>query len=518
MSDWRPALQRKEALCELEARLKLDPASIALRFERACLFHEMGQIEEAKQAYLDVLTRSPAHVGALNNLGTLLYFTGYRTAARSAYTEAIRQHPDQPMAHVNLGNLFLEAGELAAAREHYEAALSIDAQFIQAHQGLGNLLAELGQEEAAAKHQRLGHWDRKPTELPYRGEVEPVSLLLLTSGRRGDVPIRHLLDDRIFRTFVVMPNVFDPDVPLPEHQVIFNAIGDADLCQQSLDRAVTLMERTFAPVINSPAAVLGTGRAANARRLAQIPGVVAPTIATFSREALASPEASRALDHRGLRFPLLLRAPGFHNGRHFLLVEDAAQLASALGELPGNEFTAIQYLDARGADGHHRKYRVMMIGGWLYPLHLAISANWKIHYVTADMKENAGHREEEARFLEDMPGVLGPRAMAALAEIQNMLGLDYAGIDFGLNAEGDVLLFEANATMTVLPPERDRRWDYRRAAVERVEDAVRKMLLDSAKARHQPGYPHPEQTSALDPTIYWQPVQQELETRKCSTV
>ncbi len=160
MTDWRPALQRKEALCELEARLKLDPASIALRFERACLFHEMGQMEEAKQAYLDVLTRSPAHVGALNNLGTLLYFTGYRTAARSAYTEAIRQHPDQPMAHVNLGNLFLEAGELAAAREHYEAALSIDAQFIQAHQGLGNLLAELGQEEAAAKHQRLGHWDR----------------------------------------------------------------------------------------------------------------------------------------------------------------------------------------------------------------------------------------------------------------------------------------------------------------------------------------------------------------------
>ncbi len=130
------------------------------------------------------------------------------------------------------------------------------------------------------------------------------------------------------------------------------------------------------------------------------------------------------------------------------------------------------------------------------------------------MRENAGYREEEARFLEDMPGVLGTRAMAALAEIQNMLGLDYAGIDFGLNSQGDVLLFEANATMTVLPPERDRRWDYRRGAVERVEDAVRKMLVDKAKR----GYAQAEQTSALDPTIYWQPVRQELETRKCSTV
>ena len=508
MTDWQPAVVRKEALCEVEARIKLDPESIALRFERACLLNEMGRNEDAKHAYLDVLTRCPAHVGALNNLGTLLYFTGYRTAARSAYTEAIRQHPDQPMAHVNLGNLFLESGELAAAREHYEAALSIDAQFAEAHQGLGNLLAELGQEESAAQHQRLGHWDRRPTELPYRGEAEPVSLLLLTSGRRGDVPIRHLLDDKIFRTFVVLPNVYDPDAPLPEHQIVFNAIGDADLCKQALDRAVTLMDRTFAPVVNAPAAVLGTGRAANARRLAEVPGVVAPTIANFPREALAQGRALGSLLRRGLQFPVLLRSPGFHNGQHFVLVEGASQLPTALAELPGDELTAIQYLDARGDDHHYRKYRVMMIGGWLYPLHLAISEHWKIHYITADMAENAGHRAEEARFLEDMPGVLGPHAMAALAEIQNVLGLDYAGVDFGLNAEGDLLLFEANATMTVLPPQKDRRWDYRRAAVQRIEDAVRKMLVDKAKAKDG---------ATTEPTIYWQPVQ-ELETRKCSTV
>src|SRR5580692_9801711 len=444
MNNWQPALVRKEALCEVEARIKLDPELVALRFERACLLNEMGQNEDAKQAYLDVLTRCPGHVGALNNLGTLLYFTGYRTAARSAYTEAIRQHPNQPMAHVNLGNLFLEAGELAAARARYESALAIDNKFAEAHQGLGNLLAELGQEEAAAEHQRLGHWDRRPTELPYRGEAEPVSLLLLTSGRRGDVPIRHLLDDKIFRTFVVLPNVYDPDAPLPEHQVVFNAIGDADLCQQALDRAVTLMDRTFASVINAPAAVLRTGRAANARRLADVPGVVAPKIANFSRLELAGPAAAELLDRRGLKFPVLLRAPGFHNGKHFLLVEKAAQIESALADLPGDELTAIQFLDARGADGQYRKYRVMMIGGWLYPLHLAISPHWKIHYVTADMAENAGHRAEEAKFLENMPDVVGPRAMAALAEIQNMLGLDYAGVDFTLNADGDVLLFEAN--------------------------------------------------------------------------
>ena len=499
--NWQPASLRKEALCEVDARIKLDRDSVGLRFERACLLSEMGRIEDAKQAYLDVLSRSPAHLGALNNLGTLLYLTGYRTAARSAYAEAIRQHPDQPMGHVNLGNLFLESGELTAARDHYEAALSIDGQFAEAHQGLGNLLAELGQEEGAAQHQRLGHWDRRPTELPYRGEAEPVSLLLLASGRRGDVPIRHLLDDKTFRTFVVLPNVFDPDAPLPEHQVVFNSIGDADLCKQALDRTVTLMDRTFAPVINAPAAVLGTGRAANARRFADVPGVVTPRISNFSRESLSRGQ---------FEFPVLLRTPGFHNGKHFLKVETAGQLAVAMAELPGKELTAIQFLDARGVDGLYRKYRVMMIGGRLYPLHLAISSNWMIHYVTADMAESAAHRAEEAKFLEDMLGFLGGRAMAALAEIQNMLGLDYAGIDFGLNSDGDVLLFEANATMTVLPPERDQRWDYRRGAVHNIEGAVRKMLVDKAR-------PLQRLTSPPDPTIYWQPVQ-ELETRKCSPV
>jgi hypothetical protein len=482
VTSWAPALQRKGVLREVEARLEREPDRVDLHFNRACLLAETGQMEAAKRAYLDVLARSPTHLGALNNLGTLLYMTGYRTAARSAYTEAITRHPDHPMAHVNLGNLFLEAGDLAAAQQHYETALALDSQFAEAHQGLGNLLAELGHEEASARHQRLGLRDYRATELPYRGEAEPVEVLLLVSGRRGDVPIRHLLDDQVFRTFVVLPNVYDADAPLPPHDIVINAIGDADSCALALDRAVRLMERTFAPVINPPAAVLGTGRAANSRRLAEIPGVVAPLIASLPRAVLSSAGAVEALAQRGLHFPLLLRSPGFHNGRHFLRLENSDSLGEAVDQLPGEELTAIQYLDARGADGKFRKYRVMMIGGWLYPLHLAISTHWKIHYVTAEMTQDAQHRTEEERFLRDMPGVLGPIAMAALADIQDALGLDYAGIDFSLSPTGEVLLFEANATMTVVPPGPDKRWDYRRAAIQRVEDAVRKMLAGKAQA------------------------------------
>ena len=93
------------------------------------------------------------------------------------------------------------------------------------------------------------------------------------------------------------------------------------------------------------------------------------------------------------------------------------------------------------------------------------------------MAERADHRAEEARFLEDMDSALGPKAMAALKGLQAALGLDYAGVDFGLNTAGEVLVFEANATMVVEQPSDDPKWGYRRAAVDRIHSAVKDMLL-----------------------------------------
>jgi hypothetical protein len=71
--------------------------------------------------------------------------------------------------------------------------------------------------------------------------------------------------------------------------------------------------------------------------------------------------------------------------------------------------------------------------------------------------------------------------MAALERVRELLALDYAGIDFSLDATGRVVVFEANATMIVLPPGPDPIWDYRRAPVARVIDAVHAMVRTRAK-------------------------------------
>jgi hypothetical protein len=473
--DWPPQREREAPPRDLKDRLASDPDAPGLRFELACLLAGMGRTTEARDAYLEVLARDPSHRLALNNLGTLLYGTGYRTAARTAYAEAVARHPGDPLSHVNLGNVLHDSGEFSAAREHFETALGVDPDSAEAHQGLAYVLAELGDQEGAKCHRRKGFAGRAVTALPYRGAGPPVPLLLLISAVGGNIPTRNLLDDRVFQTFVVAPEFYDPQVPLPPHRVVFNAIGDADLDAPALAAAESVLALTPAKVINRPSAVLVTGRADHGR-LRRLPGVVIPATVTLPREALSAPDSAAALARQGFRFPLLVRTPGYQTGRHFLRVESAEALPGAVAALPGRNLTVIEFLDARGADGNVRKYRVMTIDGRLYPLHLAISSHWKVHYFTADMADRADHRAEDAAFLEDMPRVVGPRAMQGLAGIQAELGLDYGGVDFGLSADGDLLLFEANATMVVNPPEPDPRWDYRRPAVERIFAAVRAML------------------------------------------
>jgi glutathione synthase/RimK-type ligase-like ATP-grasp enzyme len=464
---------------------------------RARAFAARGEDAAAKAAYVEALHLDPTDFAALNELGALALASGHRSAARAAYTQAVLHHPDNLIGHVNLGNLLLADGDMEGARPCYQAALDLDPRFPEAHQGLARVLAERG-DAAADAHWQQGFEGHGVVTKPYRGVGPGIKLLLLVSARGGNIRTDAWINDRRFAITAIYTDFHDPTQSLPPHQLVFNAIGDAELCAEALARAELLVAHTTAPVINPPAAVRATGRADNARRLANVPGVIAPHTVTRSRtEIVALPESA---------FPLLLRAPGFHTGQHFHYVESPDAMAAAIRTMPGDEVLAIQYLDARGPDGMARKYRVMFVDGRLYPLHLAISAEWKVHYFTADMATNPAHRAEEQGFLEDMGAALGERAMTALAGINATLGLDYAGIDFALAPDGSVLLFEANATMVILPPDANPIWDYRRRAIAAVQQAVDAMLsrkLGLRRKPHQGALPPgpPPKASLWDPSI-----------------
>jgi tetratricopeptide (TPR) repeat protein len=432
--------------------------------------------QEAKAAFLELLKTEPQHLGAWNNLGTLLFETGYVSAAETAFTAATTYHPNDLTARINLGNVLLHKNALDAARNQFTFALHLQPDQAEAHQGLASCFSREGDEVRAALH-RLQGFGRQPiTTLSYRGQGRPIPLLILATAQEGNIPWRFLVDRNRFHSTILAMEHVDPELPLPPHALIFNAIGDADRCAEGLRRAQQFAARSKAPLINAPHHVLRTGRQDHAQRLAGITGLTVPRIMALA--VSGSQAVARELERSGFRFPLLLRAPGFHGGHFFLRVEAQEFLEQALDELPGKEVLAIEWLDTRGPDGLYRKFRMMRIGGQLLPIHLALSSQWKVHYFSSDMAKDAAYRAEEAAFLGDPATFLGAPAMATLAALGDAIDLDYFGMDFCLGTDGNILLFEANATMVLHPPTHEALWDYRRAATERAVQATRRLFIE----------------------------------------
>jgi hypothetical protein len=211
-----------------------------------------------------------------------------------------------------------------------------------------------------------------------------------------------------------------------------------------------------------------------------------PRMVTVPRRRLTGAEAAAAIAEKDFSLPFLVRAPGFHTGRHFMRVESLPELIAAAAQIPGDDVCLIDQLDARDGDGYFRKLRVMIVDRKIYPLHLAISRHWKIHYFKADMADSPDNRRVDEAFLNDMPRFIGGRGMAALKRINAALDLDYGGVDFAVNADGDILFFEANATMVMVPLSNDPKWDYRRPAFDAVFAAIRAMLIGRAKSAGSP--------------------------------
>ncbi len=473
---------RGRRIAELDHSLALDPDACEPRLERAGLLREQGRFEEAKHDYLELLRRTPTDFAALNDFGTLVLKAGYKDAARTLYTQAVRHHPDNPIGHVNLANLLFLLDEQEQARVHFETALRIDADHAHAHRGMGNVLAEIGDAAGARRHRDKAFKDHFLTTLPCRGEGPAVPVLLLVSAAGGNIPTETLLDDRHFQVYVLVTEYAPPDLPLPPHAFAFNSIGDADLCREGLQAACAIIARTDRPVINHPRAVLKTGRAANVERLRGLPGVIVPRMATVPRSVLTGSEAAAAVAESGFVFPFLVRVFGFHTGHHFVHVENVQELAAAAASFPAEELCLIEQLDARDGAGYFRKCRAMFIDRKIYPLHLAISRHWKVHYFRADMAGSAENCAAELPFLTDMTAAIGERGMAALERINEVLDLDYGGIDFAVNTNGDILFFEANATMVMVPLSADPKWEYRRPAFDAVFAAVRAMLAERSGA------------------------------------
>lgn len=408
-----------------------------------------------------------------NDKAVEFFRSGRVQEARSILETFLKANPRNVLVRVNLGYMLFASGDFEAARDAYEGAVNLDPNCVQAFHGLSSVYYALGNDERSALFFDRACRLAPIRKQPYRGSGSgvPTNVLLLCSASIANLNAYALLDPRAFAVTTAFVEYADLQA-LRGYDVIFNAISEAERASNALDLAQSLIGALAIPAINAPAAIRASTRENNASRLAGIDGAVVPAVRRVAKTALSNGELLRDLD-----YPTIVRAIGHHDGRYMARADNAEEFTERARELPGDELFVVQFVDTRSTDGNVRKYRMIVAGSELYPLHLAVSKRWKVHYVTSDMEDSDENRTEDARFLRDPGSVVGDRAMAALHATREVLQLDYGGIDFAIDRDGNAVIFEGNASMFVPPVPSDPKWDYRRAPTARILDAVTRLVV-----------------------------------------
>jgi tetratricopeptide (TPR) repeat protein len=461
-----------EAAAAAQHAVDLDPASPAAHNNLGNVFREMGRPAEAEACYRRSLALKPNALETPINLGGILETLGRWADARASYQLAIQVHPGSGIAHHALGRLLSRLGEQDdEATRCLQRAIALNAADTNTYAELGNILMRKQQPDAALVMFR--HAQQLQPLMTWRANQEKAefSALFLDTPMAGSVPIDYLAGragyDRHFHC-VIPDTPVDIDLLRTKADVVFNMICNAEDGAEILQQAADLVQRLGRPTVNHPNLIMRTDRETMARSLADIPGcVVAKTIRIAG--------ATVADEFAGLSMPQLVRVVGTHGGQDFEKCETPEEIAAFTSKKPNLDYYLTEYIDYHSADGFFRKYRVIFIDGEILPYHLAIHDHWKVHHFRTDMAHHPWMRTEEARFLADMPGALGTANLHALRAIAKATGLDYGGVDFGIDAAGRIVVFEANASM-LIHDEKAECFAYKNEYIARIKNAFDAML------------------------------------------
>ena len=457
--------------------IELSPGNADAHSDLGYVFVMLGREEEAEASYRRALACNPGLAKALNNLGALLIDQGRLAEAAVILRQALEINPDSDYALYCMGMLLDHQGgrddEAMACLEH---SISLNPGNVTAYRTLGDLLLRAGQLSKARDAFLCARKSSPLVTWPARKEKADFSVLMLYAPGPGCTPVHYLVRKASYdcHFYCVLPDApDDADFLRAKADVVINLIADADNGRDTLPPARDLVQRLGRPVVNHPDLVLSTDRASIARRLEGIPLCRIPKTIRLAGPVLAEAVQKNCLD--GFSMPLLVRVCGNHGGDEFEKTADLRAIADFVSRRPGDDYYLTQYLDCRSADGYFRKYRLICIDGELFPYHLAIGDDWKVHHFRTDMGNQAWMRREEEAFLKDPRQVFDAPHQVALRAASAATGLDYCGIDCALDRDGGIVVFEANAAMLV-HDEKDAIFAYKNRYIAKIKHAFDRKL------------------------------------------
>jgi predicted O-linked N-acetylglucosamine transferase (SPINDLY family) len=129
--------------------LKIKPDYAEAHYNTGNVLHELGQIEEAVASYRHALHFQPDFVAAYSNLGSALILLKQFNEAVKCFRQALLIQPNAVDTLNNLGTALKELGQFNEALICYRQALQIKPDYADAHYNLGNALKDMGRLEEA---------------------------------------------------------------------------------------------------------------------------------------------------------------------------------------------------------------------------------------------------------------------------------------------------------------------------------------------------------------------------------
>jgi Flp pilus assembly protein TadD/glutathione synthase/RimK-type ligase-like ATP-grasp enzyme len=430
------------------AALRIAPHMTACWCNLGNVQMQCGHAQDAIPLYLQALKLNSAHWPSRTNLAEALIATGQMVVAKAVLTELAEERPHEAPVQHQLGKVSFELNEIEAALDHFGKAVALNPRDAESLYWIGGIKQRFG-DEAAARVAYAAAAQIQPL-IRKRAIKSPADfrVLALYAPFAGNTPAEYLFKDAGYDAdTLALFDSSEPDVSdLGAFDLVINLISDADQAGAVLSVAAGVVAQLGKPIINDPGKISHTTRDQVTERLSEVPGCRIPNILRLpaDRDVFAAVAEAQLL----FSFPLLVRPAGTHGGDDFEKCDDGTALAEFLKPRKGDHYL-IEYIDYASADGYFRKYRFIFVGENILPYHLAIASDWKIHHDSTDMADHAWMQQEEAAFLANPDAVFSAAHYRTLNAIRERIGLDYFGIDCALDREGNLVVFEVNASMLV---------------------------------------------------------------------
>jgi tetratricopeptide (TPR) repeat protein len=118
-------------------------------------WHQLGQLDRAKEYYQQALKLKPTYAEAQNNVGTVYYAQKSYRRAITAYRKALLIMPQSASFHKNLGTAYFARKQDKLSMDEYQEALRIDPEVFENRALFGVVLEDSTVADRARYHYYL---------------------------------------------------------------------------------------------------------------------------------------------------------------------------------------------------------------------------------------------------------------------------------------------------------------------------------------------------------------------------